>query len=66
LFSQTLLIGYNTGIISAVLVVLNKDPGHELDSLEKELITSITPAGAFLGALVAGLSGHARDLKNLS
>ncbi|KAJ9489700.1 hypothetical protein VN97_g3560 [Penicillium thymicola] len=50
------LFGYDTGIISAVLVVLNEDLGHALNSSEKELITSLTSGGAFLGALAAGCS----------
>ncbi|KAJ5334125.1 general substrate transporter [Penicillium brevicompactum] len=50
------LFGYDTGIISAVLVVLDNDLGHVLVSSEKELITSITSGGAFLGALAAGFS----------
>jgi SP family myo-inositol transporter-like MFS transporter 13 len=50
------VIGYDTGIISAVLVVLRDDLGHELISSEKELMTSITSGGAFLGALAAGCS----------
>ncbi|CAG8134946.1 unnamed protein product [Penicillium salamii] len=50
------LFGYDTGIISAVLVVLDDDLGHVLISSEKELITSITSGGAFLGALAAGFS----------
>ncbi|KAL3423509.1 myo-inositol transporter [Phlyctema vagabunda] len=51
-----LLFGYDTGIISAVMLYLNSDLGHVLDSKEKELITSITSGGAFLGAIVAGLT----------
>jgi SP family myo-inositol transporter-like MFS transporter 13 len=51
-----LLFGYDTGIISAVLVYLNDDLGHVLDSSEKELITSITSGGAFIGAVAAGLT----------
>lgn len=50
------LFGYDTGIISAVLLYINDDLGHELDSQEKELITSITSGGAFIGAIVAGLT----------
>ncbi|KAJ6050178.1 general substrate transporter [Penicillium canescens] len=50
------LFGYDTGIISAVLVVLNEDLGHALSSNEKELITSLTSGGAFFGALAAGCS----------
>jgi Fucose permease len=48
--------GYDTGIISAVLIVLNDDLGHTLDSKEKELVTSLTSRGAFIGALAAGCS----------
>lgn len=50
-----LLFGYDTGIISAILVYLNEDLGHTLDGNEKELVTSITSGGAFLGAILAGL-----------
>lgn len=46
--------GYDTGIISAVLVYLNEDLGKILTSQEKELITSITSGGAFIGAIIAG------------
>ncbi|GKT66787.1 myo-inositol transporter [Colletotrichum tofieldiae] len=49
------LFGYDTGVISAVLVSLKDDLGHELDSHEQELVTSITSGGALLGALIAGL-----------
>ncbi len=49
-------IGYDTGIISAVLVYLNEDLGKTLNSGEKELITSITSGGAFIGAVAAGLT----------
>ncbi|KAI1006777.1 Myo-inositol transporter 1 [Podosphaera aphanis] len=48
--------GYDTGIISAVLIYLNADLGHELANNEKELITSITSGGAFIGAIAAGLT----------
>ncbi|KAI5781527.1 myo-inositol transporter [Geopyxis carbonaria] len=51
-----LLFGYDTGVISGVLVVLGDDLGHELSSSEKELITSITSGGAFIGAIVAGFT----------
>lgn len=50
-----LLFGYDTGIISAILVYLGADLGKMLDSSEKELVTSITSGGAFLGAGLAGL-----------
>ncbi|RYO81935.1 hypothetical protein DL764_009689 [Monosporascus ibericus] len=49
------LFGYDTGVISAVLVSLGDDLGHKLSSKEQELITSITSGGALLGALIAGL-----------
>lgn len=49
-----MLFGYDTGIISAVLVYIDNDLGHTLSSSEKELITSITSGGAFIGAIFAG------------
>jgi SP family myo-inositol transporter-like MFS transporter 13 len=51
-----MLFGYDTGIISAVLVYINSDLGHELKSSEKELITSLCSGGAFIGAIIAGLT----------
>lgn len=38
-----------------MLTCLKDDLGHELDSSEKELVTSITSGGALVGAVVAGL-----------
>ncbi|KAJ5099318.1 hypothetical protein N7532_006319 [Penicillium argentinense] len=49
------LFGYDTGIISAILVYLGDDLGKTLNGSEKELVTSITSGGAFIGAVVAGL-----------
>jgi SP family myo-inositol transporter-like MFS transporter 13 len=49
------LFGYDTGVISAVLVNLKSDLGHPLSSGEQELITSITSGGALIGAIIAGL-----------
>ncbi|KAF6826845.1 myo-inositol transporter [Colletotrichum plurivorum] len=49
------LFGYDTGVISAVLVSLKSDLGHELSSSEQELVTSITSGGALIGAIMAGL-----------
>ena len=49
------LFGYDTGVISAVLVNLKADLGHTLSSNEQELITSITSGGALIGAVIAGL-----------
>ncbi|KAH7372143.1 myo-inositol transporter [Cadophora sp. MPI-SDFR-AT-0126] len=52
------LFGYDTGVISAVLVSLGTALGGKvLTSSEQELITSITSGGAFIGALAAGLTG---------
>lgn len=51
------LFGYDTGIISAVLVYLNNDLNKRPTSAnEKELITSLCSGGAFIGAIVAGLT----------
>lgn len=47
--------GYDTGVISDVLVNLKTDLGHVLSSSEEELITSLTSGGALIGALIAGL-----------
>ena len=48
-------LGYDTGVISAVLVSLQDDLGHVLSSKEQELVTSITSGGALIGALIAGI-----------
>lgn len=51
------LFGYDTGIISAVLVYLHNDlDGRPTSSGEKELITSLCSGGAFVGAIIAGLT----------
>ncbi|KAK1148368.1 hypothetical protein N8T08_010179 [Aspergillus melleus] len=50
-----MLFGYDTGIISAVLVYLHDDLGHDLSPSEKEMITALCSAGAFVGAIIAGL-----------
>ncbi|KAK5955243.1 hypothetical protein OHC33_003924 [Knufia fluminis] len=51
------LFGYDTGIISAVLVYLSNDlDGRPVSSSEKELITSLCSGGAFIGAIIAGLT----------
>ncbi|CAG9989268.1 unnamed protein product [Clonostachys byssicola] len=49
------LFGYETGVISAVLVTLGDDLGHPLTTSESELITSLTSGGALVGAVIAGL-----------
>lgn len=48
-------VGYDTGYISAVLVTICSDLGHELSSKDKELVTSVTSGGALIGALFAGI-----------
>lgn len=51
------LFGYDTGIISAVLVYLGTDLNHRTTSAnEKELITSLCSGGAFVSAIIAGLT----------
>ncbi|EON62414.1 hypothetical protein W97_01636 [Coniosporium apollinis CBS 100218] len=49
-----LLFGYDTGVISGVLVTIGDALGHELSDSEKELITAVTSGGAFVGAVIAG------------
>ena len=51
------LFGYDTGIISAVLVYLGTSlNGRETTSSEKEAITSLCSTGAFIGAIISGLT----------
>ncbi|PYI15549.1 myo-inositol transporter [Aspergillus violaceofuscus CBS 115571] len=50
------LFGYDTGVISAVLVSLGDDLGQTLSTSDQELITSITSGGALVGAVLAGLT----------
>ncbi|KAL3459211.1 general substrate transporter [Aspergillus heterothallicus] len=51
------LFGYDTGIISAVLVYLGSDlDGRPTSDSEKQLITSLCSGGSFVGAIVAGLT----------
>jgi SP family myo-inositol transporter-like MFS transporter 13 len=50
-----LLFGYDTGVISGVLVVIGTDLDNKtLSSSEKELITALCAAGALCGAVIAG------------
>lgn len=52
-----MLFGYDTGVISGVLVVLDSDLNNRpLSDSEKELITTLCAAGAFIGAIVAGVT----------
>ncbi|KAK7207675.1 general substrate transporter [Myxozyma melibiosi] len=48
------LFGYDTGYISDALIATGTDLGHEITPRDKELITSATSFGAFLGAIIAG------------
>ena len=51
------LFGYDTGVISGVLVVLGSDLNNRsLTDTDKELITTLCAAGAFIGAIVAGVT----------
>ncbi|KAI5468134.1 general substrate transporter [Mariannaea sp. PMI_226] len=52
-----MLFGYDTGVISGVLVVLGTDLDNRLlTSNEKELITSLCAGGALIGAIIAGVT----------
>lgn len=50
-----MLFGYDTGVISGVLIAMNpKDLNlHSLEIWQKEIITSITCAGSFIGSIIA-------------
>jgi SP family myo-inositol transporter-like MFS transporter 13 len=51
-----MLFGYDTGVISGVLVVIGSDLDNKpLTDSEKELITTLVAAGAFVGAIIAGI-----------
>lgn len=49
------LFGYDSGVISGVLVTIGSDLGKELTSNEKELLTSIMSGGAFIGGIFGGV-----------
>ncbi|KAJ6087396.1 Major facilitator superfamily domain general substrate transporter [Penicillium canescens] len=51
-----LLLGYDTGYISAVLVTIESSLGHVLTSNEQEMATSFTSGGALVSAVGAGLT----------
>ncbi|KAK9469381.1 general substrate transporter [Lipomyces arxii] len=50
-----LLFGYDSTVISGVLVMIKDDLGGVMTPAQEELITSITSIGAFIGALIAGI-----------
>ncbi|POS80999.1 myo-inositol transporter [Diaporthe helianthi] len=51
-----MLFGYDTGVISGVLVVIGSDLDNKpLSSSDEELITALCAAGALVGAVVAGV-----------
>ena len=52
-----MLFGYDTGVISGVLVVLGTDlGGKEVTDSQKEAITALCAAGALVGAIIAGIT----------
>ncbi|KAI1488678.1 general substrate transporter [Biscogniauxia mediterranea] len=52
-----MLFGYDTGVISGVLVVLGSDlDGKPLENWEKELITALCSAGSLIGVIIAGVT----------
>jgi SP family myo-inositol transporter-like MFS transporter 13 len=51
-----LMFGYDTGVISGVLVLLGDDLGSMLSEFQLEIITSVTAAFALVGSLVAGIA----------
>ena len=52
------LFGYDTGVISGALLVLDKDFHYQLTTLQKELIVSVTIGAAALGAVLGGPSNE--------
>ncbi|KAE8389499.1 general substrate transporter [Aspergillus alliaceus] len=59
-----MLFGYDTGIISAVLVYIHEGLNtRTLTSNEKELITLLCSGGAFYGAIMAGLTADKHGRK---
>lgn len=56
IFVLTISSGYDTGVISSVLVMIKEDLGHTLSSSEKEMVTSLTSGGALVGAIAAGMT----------
>ena len=52
------LFGYDTGVISGALLVLDHDYDYRLTAIQKELIVSITIAAAAIGAVLGGPSNE--------
>lgn len=52
------LFGYDTGVISGALLVLDRDFDYTLTAIQKELIVSITIAAAALGSIIGGPSNE--------
>lgn len=49
-----ILFGFDSAIISSVLLFIKNDLGHSLSDFEKESITSVTSITALLGSVFAG------------
>lgn len=50
--------GYDTGVISGVLVVIGSDLDNKpITDSNKELITAMCAAGALVGSIIAGVTG---------
>ena len=49
-----LLFGWDTAVMNGVLVTIRDDLHRVLSDGDKELLTSITSAGAFITALASG------------
>lgn len=52
------LFGYDTGVISGALLVLDRDFNYSLTTIQKELIVSVTIAAAAVGAIIGGLTNE--------
>lgn len=52
------LFGYDTGVISGALLVVDHDFDYMLTTIQKELLVSITIAAAALGAIIGGPSNE--------